>query len=74
MPSCRALEGGSAFLGFRYGRVMNPSANVRHAIKTQWDWTLPVGRGQRFGTDMNGFLDALLGGWSFNGGRPPGLP
>jgi hypothetical protein len=62
-----AREGGSAFLGFQYGRVMNPTANVRHAIKTQWDWFIPVGRGQRFGTDMNGFLDGLLGGWSFNG-------
>jgi hypothetical protein len=62
-----ALEGGSAFLGFLHGRVMNPSTNVRHAIKTQWDWFIPVGRGQRFGTDMNGVLDGLLGGWSFNG-------
>jgi hypothetical protein len=62
-----ALEGGSGFLGFRYGRVMNSSANVRHAIKTQWDWTIPVGRGQRFGTDMHPVLDTLLGGWSFNG-------
>jgi hypothetical protein len=62
-----ALEGGSAFLGFLHGRVMNPTANVRHAIKTQWDWFVPVGRGQRFGTDMSGVLDALLGGWSFTG-------
>jgi hypothetical protein len=62
-----AIEGGSAFLGFRYGRVMNPSTNVRHAIKTQWDWTIPVGRGQRYGTDMNAVLDTLIGGWSFNG-------
>ena len=42
-------------------------ANVRHAIKTQWDWTIPVGRGQRFGTDMHPVLDGILGGWSFNG-------
>ena len=62
-----AIEGGSAFLGFMYGRVMNQSPNVRHAIKTQWDWTIPVGRGQRFGTDMHPVLDTLLGGWSFNG-------
>jgi hypothetical protein len=62
-----ALEGTSAFLGFRYGRVMNPNANVRHAIKTQWDWTIPVGRGERFGADMHPVLDAVLGGWSFNG-------
>jgi hypothetical protein len=62
-----AIEGGSAFDGFSFGRVMVPTANVRHAIKTQWDWTIPVGRGQRFGTNMNALLDAMLGGWSFNG-------
>jgi hypothetical protein len=62
-----AVEGGSAFLGFRYGRVMNPSANVRHAFKTQWDWQIPVGRDQRFGAGMGRLLDGVLGGWSFNG-------
>ena len=62
-----AIEGGSSFLGFKYGRQMTPSTNVRHAIKTQWDWTIPVGRGQRFGTDMNAWLDGFLGGWAFNG-------
>jgi hypothetical protein len=62
-----AREGGSAFDGFLFGRTMVPSANVRHAIKTQWDWTLPVGRGQRYGTDMGAWLDGVLGGWSFKG-------
>ncbi len=62
-----AIEGGSSFHGFSFGRVMASSANVRHAIKTQWDWTIPVGRGQRFGSDLPGVLDAVLGGWSFNG-------
>ena len=41
--------------------------NVRHAIKTQWDWTIPVGRGQRFGANMHPILDGILGGWSMNG-------
>jgi Carboxypeptidase regulatory-like domain/TonB dependent receptor/TonB-dependent Receptor Plug Domain len=62
-----ALEGGSAFDGFSFGRTLISTGNVRHAIKTQWDWTLPVGRGQRFGSDLNPVLDAILGGWSFNG-------
>lgn len=62
-----AREGGSAFDGFLHGRTMVPSENVRHAVKTQWDWTLPVGRGQRYGTDMGGFMDGILGGWSFKG-------
>jgi hypothetical protein len=62
-----AIEGGSAFDGFSFGRVMEPTENVRHAIKAQWDWQIPVGRGQRYGTNMNSFLDGVLGGWSFNG-------
>ena len=62
-----ALEGGSAFLGFHYGRVMNPNDNVRHAIKAQWDWRIPVGRGERFGGNMHPLLDGIVGGWEFNG-------
>jgi len=63
-----ALERGSLFDGFQYGRSRGQTSNhVRHAIKTQWDWTLPVGRGQRFGTDMHPVLDGIFGGWSFNG-------
>jgi hypothetical protein len=62
-----AREGGSAFDGFLHGRTMIPGGNVRHAIKTQWDWTIPVGRGQRYLTDSNAWVDAFLGGWSFKG-------
>jgi hypothetical protein len=63
-----AIEEGSAFLGFHYGRVMNPSGNnIRHAIKSQWNWTLPVGRGQRFGSTMNPILNGILGDWQFSG-------
>ena len=62
-----AHERGSAFDGFSFGRTMVNGANVRHAFKTQFDWTLPVGRGHRFGSDMHPILDAILGGWSFNG-------
>jgi hypothetical protein len=62
-----AIEGGSAFDGFSFGREMAQTANVRHAIKTQWDWTVPVGRGQRFGNNMNPILQGVLGGWSVNG-------
>lgn len=62
-----AIEGGSAFDGFSFGRVMDRSTNVRHAIKTQWDWTIPVGREQRFGARMSPLVNAILGGWSVNG-------
>ena len=63
-----AHEGGSAFLGFRYGREMQPTnLHVRHAFKGQWDWIVPVGRGERYGSNVAGWLDALIGGWSFMG-------
>lgn len=59
-------EGGSAFDGFSFGRTMTQTANVRHAIKMQADWTLPFGRGQRFGGNVHPVLNALVGGWSFS--------
>lgn len=62
-----AIERGSSFDGFSFGRTMLMGANVRHAIKTQWDWTIPVGRGHRFGSNLNPVLDAILGGWAVNG-------
>jgi len=62
-----AIERGSAFDGFSFGRTMVNGANVRHSIKGQWDWTIPVGRGQRFGANMHPALDAIIGGWSMNG-------
>ena len=61
------LERGSTFDGFAFGRAWTPTANVRHAIKLQWDWTLPVGRNQRFGGDLHPILNGIVGGWSLNG-------
>lgn len=58
----------SQFLGQRYGRVPQLRLTVpRHAFKTTWNWSLPVGRGRRSGTDMNRWLDGVLGGWEFHG-------
>jgi hypothetical protein len=63
-----AIDEGSTFLGFHFGRASNPSnAAVRHAIKTQWDWMLPVGRNERFGSNMNSVLNAVFSRWQFNG-------
>ncbi len=59
-------EGGSAFDGFSFGRTMTQTGNVRHAIKMQGDWTLPVGRGQRFAGNVNPVINTLIGGWSFS--------
>ena len=63
-----AIEGGSAFDGFSFGRTMVTTTGGAplHAIKSQWDWTVPVGRGQRYGANLNAILDGILGGWSMN--------
>jgi hypothetical protein len=62
-----AYERGSVNLGEHFGRVLDPTDNVRHAFKTQWNYSLPIGRGQRFGANLHPLLNALLGGWEFNG-------
>ena len=62
-----AIEGTSSFEGFHYGRVMNPVPNVRHAIKAQWDWSVPVGHGRRYGANMHPIVNGVLGGWEFSG-------
>ena len=67
-----AFEGGSQFDGFMFGRAwtktpVTGNPTVRHAIKFQADWSLPFGRGQRFGGDMGRFADAFAGGWSITG-------
>jgi carboxypeptidase family protein/TonB-dependent receptor-like protein len=63
-----ARQGRAEFDGFSLGREMaqNTENFLRHAIKTQIDWTVPVGRGQRFGSAMHPVVDAIAGGWSLN--------
>lgn len=61
------LESDSNFLGHNYGYALDPAASVRHAFKFQWDYELPFGSGRRFGTNLHGLADGLVGGWSFNG-------
>ncbi len=52
------------------------SFDIRHAFKTGYVYDIPVGRGRTYGASMNGFADALIGGWALEGivqvqtGRP----
>ena len=58
-----ALEEGSEFLGFHFGRASSKtSGSIRHALKTQWDWALPFGN-----EGSHGFLNSIVSGWQFNG-------
>jgi hypothetical protein len=63
-----AREGGSTFDGFSFGRLMTTTTGGAplHAIKSQWDWDLPVGRQKRFADNVHALLDAVIGGWSVN--------
>jgi hypothetical protein len=41
--------------------------NVRHALKANFQVEIPVGRDRKYGAGMNGFLNAVVGGWSLDG-------
>ena len=43
------------------------TATPPHTFKVLWTYQLPVGRGQRFGTNMNRWMDAAFGGWQWSG-------
>ncbi|MDQ3009707.1 MAG: carboxypeptidase-like regulatory domain-containing protein, partial [Acidobacteriota bacterium] len=40
---------------------------ITHALKANWIYELPFGRGKTFGGGVNGMVDRLIGGWEFNG-------
>ena len=44
----------------------NGDTDVRHRFTFSNVWDLPLGRGRRYGTDMNKTLDLVVGGWEFN--------
>jgi hypothetical protein len=53
---------------FRVPRVLHRETDdVTHALKGSWVFEVPVGRGKRFGTDMNRILDYVIGGWVWSG-------
>lgn len=48
-------------------RLQIDTTDIPHAFKLNWVYEVPVGRGRRFGTDMNGVVDAIVGNWEFSG-------
>ncbi len=41
--------------------------NVPHVFKMNWTYEVPVGRGRRFGSNLNPILNALIGDWEYSG-------
>ena len=44
----------------------NAETDVRHRFTFANVWDFPLGRGRRWGSDMNRGLDTAIGGWQFN--------
>ncbi len=44
----------------------NSEQDERHIFSSSFVYSLPFGRGQRFGTGINRGLDLLIGGWQIN--------
>lgn len=42
-------------------------ADIPHRVVVSGIWELPFGRGRRFGRDWSGPLNAVVGGWQFQG-------
>jgi hypothetical protein len=40
---------------------------VPHAFKMLWTYDIPFGRGKRFGSNINPWVDYVVGGWTFSG-------
>jgi len=53
---------------FRVPRDWTLDDGPRHAVKMNWIYELPFGRGRSFGSNVNGLVDRIIGGWEFDGG------
>lgn len=74
--------------GFGTAFILNPlrqsdnyassDFDLRHLVNFNALWDLPIGRGKRFGSGMNSFANAIVGGWRlstiarYNSGQPIG--
>src|SRR5262249_55676344 len=54
-------------LDFHQPLLYLESNGVPHAIQALWSYDIPVGRGKRYGANMNAWEDGIVGGWTFSG-------
>ena len=45
----------------------NADFDIRHLVNANFIYELPFGRGQRFGKDVSGWLNQIIGGWEVSG-------
>jgi len=41
--------------------------DTKHQLNANWVWDLPYGKGRHWGSGSHGVMEAILGGWGFNG-------
>jgi hypothetical protein len=51
---------------FRQRALLRSTGAPPHAFKLTTNYEVPVGRGQHFGTDINPWLDGVIGHWQIN--------
>jgi hypothetical protein len=61
-----AKTSGSNSDSLHFPRYSLPTAGVPHALKFNASYELPIGRGKRFGTNFNRWVDAVAGNWQFS--------
>ncbi len=54
------------FRNDRLGRTASPF-DLRHGLKADWIYELPLGRGRRYAGDVGRVADWLIGGWEWQG-------
>ena len=67
---CTTWLGGATSLQDPNRRYLERSVSqydIPHVFQVSYVYALPFGRGKRWGHDINGFVDAVLGGWQTNG-------
>ena len=62
-----ARRWGSSLEDLHRDRIYLQSDNVPHAFKMNWGYEIPLGQGRRFGTNMNKWMNGVLGNWDFTG-------
>lgn len=61
-------EANSAFNPYNFKMDRGNNAfDIRHSVNISAMYELPFGRGKRFGQNLNGLADAVLGGWEIGG-------
>jgi hypothetical protein len=49
---------------YRPFHLVRSTGSIPNAFKFTANWDIPVGRGKRFGTDMNTWVNGLIGNWN----------